>query len=245
MAISNTTGFGMRPINKLSGNYNSAGVTKYKSWARDYDRSSDLGLNSPVVMHKLNTISIFGRGQSAGNNQAMLGSFQGINYTDITTGKPVFADHVNGADINEGFDPNQRQEYFIASDPFQLFEMKIDGALTLSMLATRGGSFSTIEDNESYALSSNGKRSEAKLSSAGGLLSPTSNGKLNATTATLQLLYGAETPGEYETYVEPTTNNAYLLQNSNVVVKINNSQHNSPTALGMGDVGAVDPLLKP
>lgn len=245
MAISNTTGFGMRPINKLSGNYNSAGVTKYKSWARSYNNSSNLGLNCPVVMHKLNTISMFGRGQSNGNNQAMLGSFQGINYTDSTTGKPVFADHVISSDIDEGFDPNQRQEYFIASDPFQLFEMKIDGALTLSMLATRGGSFSVLDGSEEYALSSDGKRSVAKLSSAGGLQSPTSDGRLNATSATLQLLYGAETPGEYETYVEPSTNNAYLLQNSNVVVKINNSQHNSPAALGMGDVGAVNPLLKP
>jgi hypothetical protein len=103
--------FGLRPIGKVGQNRDNQGLSEYSIAAND---SSTIYFNDPVKATAAGTIDVAAAGST------LLGSLNGVFYTDPTTKKPTFANHyeqVNAADIVA----------FVADDPYERFEIQSNG----------------------------------------------------------------------------------------------------------------------
>jgi hypothetical protein len=103
--------FGLRPIGKVGQNRDNGGLSEYSIAAND---TSTIYFNDPVKATAAGTIDVAGAGGD------LLGSLNGVFYTDPTTKKPTFANHysqVNAADIVA----------FVSDDPYERFEIQSNG----------------------------------------------------------------------------------------------------------------------
>ena len=102
--------FGLRPIGKVGSNRNAGGLSEYEIAA-----SASIIYQNDVVQTSGAGISI----AAATDNGQLLGSLQGVFFTDATTSKPTFANALvsssNSATDIKGF---------IHDDPFQLYEIQ-------------------------------------------------------------------------------------------------------------------------
>jgi hypothetical protein len=104
--------FGLRPVGKVSGNRDSGGTTEYDIAAC----ASAIYQNDPVKMLCTGTIGV------AAATQTLIGSINGVFYTDATTSKPTFARYLaasNSATDIVGF---------VNDDPFTVFEIQSAGS---------------------------------------------------------------------------------------------------------------------
>ena len=159
MAISQI-GFGLKPINKTGSNYNAAQVTEYISLGRVYYPAA---FQSPISVN--NGYGTRGVLANYFNGRAIDGSFVGAQYVG-SNGKPVFTDHYTSGELNHlprsyeaGF--NEGFSQFVTDDPYQLYLMKTDGDLTISVM--NGNFRPTSGGAQTAAISSDGKRSIVKL----------------------------------------------------------------------------------
>lgn len=215
MALS-TKGFGLKPVNKIGSNYNAAQVTEYKGTTY---YGNGIGFQSPVVLES----NGFGSpGVSAATvyvGNKVSGSFMGCQFVDDVTKKPIFSDNLPDSVAKDAGDSSfnfrtiltgNHPSYFVADDPFQLYEMKIDGVLTMSNYLenygiSRGGYF----DN-------NTGLSEAKVESATGDNNSFLPIKIHSLPTTAgDDVFDFASAGGY-------TDNK-LAANSNVIVMLNNS----------------------
>jgi hypothetical protein len=100
--------FGLRPIGKVGQNRDNQGLSEYSIKAND---STTIYFQDPVKMTAAGTID---QGAAGGN---ILGSLNGVFYTDPTTKKPTWANHyaqVNASDIVA----------FVSDDPYERFEIQ-------------------------------------------------------------------------------------------------------------------------
>ena len=100
--------FGLKPIGKVGQNRDNQGLSEYSIAAND---STTIYFQDPVKATAAGTID---QGAAGG---AILGSLNGVFYTDPTTKKPTFANHyeqVNAADIVA----------FVSDDPYERFEIQ-------------------------------------------------------------------------------------------------------------------------
>ena len=100
--------FGLKPIGKVGQNRDNQGLSEYSISAND---STTIYFQDPVKMTAAGTID---QGAAGGN---ILGSLNGVFYTDPTTKKPTWANHyaqVNASDIVA----------FVADDPYERFEIQ-------------------------------------------------------------------------------------------------------------------------
>ena len=100
--------FGLRPIGKVGQNRDNQGLSEYSIAAND---STTIYFQDPVKATAAGTID---QGAAGG---AILGSLNGVFYTDSTTKKPTWANHyaqVNASDIVA----------FVADDPYERFEIQ-------------------------------------------------------------------------------------------------------------------------
>jgi hypothetical protein len=100
--------FGLKPIGKVGQNRDNQGLSEYSIKAND---STTIYFQDPVKMTADGTID---QGAAGGN---ILGSLNGVFYTDPTTKKPTWANHyeqVNASDIVA----------FVADDPYERFEIQ-------------------------------------------------------------------------------------------------------------------------
>ena len=102
--------FGLRPIGKVGSNRNAGGLSEYEIAAcasaiyqNDVVKASGAGIAIAAVT----------------DNGALLGSLQGVFFTDATTSKPTFANALVSAS-NTATDIKG----FIHDDPFQLYEIQ-------------------------------------------------------------------------------------------------------------------------
>ena len=102
--------FGLRPIGKVGSNRNSGGLSEYEIAA------------CASIIYQNDCVQTSGAGISiaaATDNGQLLGSLQGVFFTDATTSKPTFANALvsssNSATDIKGF---------IHDDPFQLYEIQ-------------------------------------------------------------------------------------------------------------------------
>ena len=97
--------FGLRPIGKVGSNRDSGGLTEYEIAA------------CASAIYQNDCVKASGAGiaiAAATDNGALLGSLQGIYYTDASTNKPTFANNLaasNAATDIKGY---------VTDDPFQL-----------------------------------------------------------------------------------------------------------------------------
>lgn len=103
--------FGLRPIGKVGQNRDNGGLSEYSIVANS---ASTIYFNDPVKAIDSGTIDVAAAGD------VLLGSLNGVFYTDPTTKKPTWANHysqVNATDIVA----------FVSDDPYERFEIQSNG----------------------------------------------------------------------------------------------------------------------
>ncbi len=109
MANQSTTGFGLRPVQKIGQNDNNAGLSEWSVAA-----SSAIMYHHDLVMLTADGV-ILRSTDTAPNN---LGSLNGVFYTDATTSKPTWANYSKGSNTATDI------VALVNSDPAQIFEIR-------------------------------------------------------------------------------------------------------------------------
>ena len=103
--------FGLKPIGKVGQNRDNGGLSEY-----DIAASADaIYFNDPVEMASTGTITV------AAATDVLLGSLNGVFFTDATTSKPTFANHLNASNTATDI------KGFISDDPYERFEIQSAG----------------------------------------------------------------------------------------------------------------------
>ena len=100
--------FGMRAIGKVGQNRDSQGLSEYDIAAS----ATAIYQNDPVVMASSGTITV----AAAGNT--LLGSLNGVFYTDASTSKPTYANHLEASNTATDI------VGFVSDDPYERFEIQ-------------------------------------------------------------------------------------------------------------------------
>ena len=100
--------FGLKPIGKVGQNRDNGGLSEYDIAAS----ATAIYFNDTVKMKNDGTIEVAGAGG------AILGSLGGVFFTDATTSKPTFANHLNASNTATDI------KGFISDDPYQRFEIQ-------------------------------------------------------------------------------------------------------------------------
>ena len=104
--------FGLRPIGKVGQNRDNQGLSEYDIAAS----ASAIYQNDPVEMAATGTITV------AAATDTLLGSLTGVFFTDASTSKPTFANHLKGSNTPTDI------KGFVADDPYERFEIQSDDA---------------------------------------------------------------------------------------------------------------------
>ena len=104
--------FGLRAIGKVGQNRDNQGLSEYDIAAS----ASAIYQNDPVEMAATGTITV------AAATDTLLGSLTGVFFTDASTSKPTFANHLKGSNTATDI------KGFVADDPYERFEIQSDGA---------------------------------------------------------------------------------------------------------------------
>ena len=105
--------FGLRPIGKVGQNRDAQGLSEYSIAAS----SAAIYQNDPVIMAATGEIEV---GAAA---EVLLGSLNGVFYTDATTSKPTWANHLNASNTATDI------VGFVSDDPYERFEIQSAGTV--------------------------------------------------------------------------------------------------------------------
>ena len=104
--------FGLKPIGKVGQNRDNQGLSEYDIAAS----ATAIYFNDPVEMAATGTITV------AAASDALLGSLGGVFFTDASTSKPTFANHLDASNTATDI------KGFVSDDPYERFEVQADGA---------------------------------------------------------------------------------------------------------------------
>ena len=104
--------FGLRPIGKVGQNRDNQGLSEYDISAS----ATAIYFNDPVEILAAGTIGV------AAATDTLLGSLGGVFFTDASTSKPTFANHLNASNTATDI------KGFVSDDPYERFEVQADGA---------------------------------------------------------------------------------------------------------------------
>ena len=104
--------FGLKPIGKVGQNGDNNGLSEYDIAAS----ASAIYFQDPVEILATGTIGVC----AAGDN--ILGSLNGVFFTDATTSKPTFANHLNASNTASDI------KGFVTDDPYQRYEVQSNNA---------------------------------------------------------------------------------------------------------------------
>ena len=104
--------FGLRPIGKVGQNRDNQGLSEYDIAAS----ATAIFQNDPVEMAATGTITV------AAATDTLLGSLTGVFFTDASTSKPTFANHLEASNTATDI------KGFVADDPYERFEIQSDDA---------------------------------------------------------------------------------------------------------------------
>ena len=104
--------FGLKAIGKVGQNRDNQGLSEYSIAAS----SSAIYQWDPVEMAATGTITV------AAATDTLLGSLNGVFYTDASTSKPTWANHLNASNTATDI------VGFVSDDPYERFEVQSDGA---------------------------------------------------------------------------------------------------------------------
>ena len=104
--------FGLKPIGKVGQNRDSQGLSEYSIAAS----ASAIYFQDPVELAATGTITV------AAASDALLGSLNGVFFTDASSSKPTFANHLDASNTATDI------VGFVSDDPYERFEIQADGA---------------------------------------------------------------------------------------------------------------------
>ena len=104
--------FGLRAIGKVGQNRDNQGLSEYDIAAS----ATAIFQNDPVEMAATGTITV------AAATDTLLGSLTGVFFTDASTSKPTFANHLKASNTATDI------KGFVADDPYERFEIQSDDA---------------------------------------------------------------------------------------------------------------------
>jgi len=104
--------FGLKAIGKVGQNRDNQGLSEYSIAAN----ASAIYQWDPVEMAATGTITV------AAATDTLLGSINGVFYTDASTSKPTWANHLNASNTATDI------VGFVSDDPYERFEVQSDGA---------------------------------------------------------------------------------------------------------------------
>ena len=104
--------FGLKAIGKVGQNRDNQGLSEYSIAAN----ATAIYQNDPVEMAATGTITV------AAATDTLLGSLNGVFYTDASTSKPTWANHLNASNTATDI------VGFVSDDPYERFEIQSDGA---------------------------------------------------------------------------------------------------------------------
>ena len=109
MANSSAVGFGLRPIRKVGQNDDNNGLSEYScnSTAAAYQNDGMEAQNTGTV-------------GTAAAGDTLIGSLNGVFFTDATTSKPTFANNLVAGNAATDI------VAFVNDDPYQMFEIRSD-----------------------------------------------------------------------------------------------------------------------
>jgi hypothetical protein len=105
--------FGLRPMGKVGQNRDNQGLSEYDISAS----ATAIYFNDPVEILAAGTIGV-----AAAGDEAILGSLGGVFFTDASTSKPTFANHLDASNTATDI------KGFVSDDPYERFEIQADGA---------------------------------------------------------------------------------------------------------------------
>jgi hypothetical protein len=105
--------FGLKAIGKVGQNRDNQGLSEYSIAAS----ASAIYQNDPVQMLATGTIGV-----ADVSAITLLGSLNGVFYTDASTGKPTYANHLAASNTATDI------VGFVADDPYERFEVQSDNA---------------------------------------------------------------------------------------------------------------------
>jgi hypothetical protein len=103
--------FGLKPIGKVGQNNDTGGLSEYSIAAS----ASAIYFNDPVEMASTGTITV------AAASDVLLGSLGGVFFTDATSSKPTYANHLDASNTATDI------VGFVSDDPYQRFEIQSAG----------------------------------------------------------------------------------------------------------------------
>ena len=104
--------FGLKPIGKVGQNGDNNGLSEYSIAAS----ATAIYFQDPVAMAATGTITVAAAGG------VLLGSLNGVFFTDATTSKPTFANHLNASNAATDI------KGFVTDDPYQRYEVQSDNS---------------------------------------------------------------------------------------------------------------------
>ena len=104
--------FGLKPIGKVGQNRDNQGLSEYSIAAS----ATAIYFNDPVELAATGTITV------AAATDTLLGSLGGVFFTDASTSKPTFANHLDASNTATDI------KGFVSDDPYERFEIQADGA---------------------------------------------------------------------------------------------------------------------
>ena len=105
--------FGLKPIGKVGQNRDNQGLSEYDISAS----ASAIYFQDPVEILAAGTIGV-----AAAGDTTILGSLNGVFFTDANTSKPTFANHLDASNAATDI------KGFVTDDPYQRYEIQSDGA---------------------------------------------------------------------------------------------------------------------
>jgi hypothetical protein len=109
--------FGLRAIGKVGQNRDNQGLSEYSIAAN----SSAIYQNDPVQALATGYIGV-----NSANDGNLLGSLNGVFYTDTSSSKPTWANHLEASNAATDI------VGFVADDPYERFEIQSSGTLAIA-----------------------------------------------------------------------------------------------------------------
>ena len=105
--------FGLKPIGKVGQNRDAQGLSEYSIAAN----ATAIYQNDPVEMLNTGTVGV------AAATDVLLGSLNGVFFTDATSSKPTYANHLDASNTATDI------VGFISDDPYERFEVQSAGTV--------------------------------------------------------------------------------------------------------------------
>ena len=118
------TAYGLRPVGLVGSGANSTGVTQYEIAS---DNANAIFQYSLCVPSSAGVI--VRAGATSGGTTSALGVLMGVEYVDLTQGKPVWLNYWPGSGA-VSVDTNHPVKAFVADNPMQVFKVASDASLT-------------------------------------------------------------------------------------------------------------------